>query len=73
MDIDIKYNNMKELKEYIQYEIKEAQKYFDGYDHEQEVFEQAGWGEDEARLFDCGYIKGFQAVLQKLEEYGETE
>jgi hypothetical protein len=64
---------MEELKEYIQHEIKEARKYFDGYHHEQEVFEQAGWGEDEARLFDIGYIKGFQAVLQKLEEYGKTE
>ena len=64
---------MEELKEYIKHEINEAQKYFDGYHHEQEVFEQAGWGEDEARLFDIGYIKGFQAVLQKIEEYGKTE
>ena len=45
---------MEELKEYIQHEIKEARKYFDGYDHEQEVFAQAGWGEDEARLFGSG-------------------
>ena len=64
---------MEELKEYIKHEIKEARKYFDGYDHEQEVFEQAGWGADEARLFDIGYIKAFQAVLQKLEEHGQTE
>ena len=64
---------MKELKEYLQDEIKEARKYFDGYHHEQEVFEQAGWGEDEARLFDIGYIKAFQAILQKLEEYGKAE
>ena len=64
---------MEELKEYIKYEIKEARKYFNGCDHEQEVFEQAGWGEDEARLFDIGYIKAFQAVLQKLEEHGQAE
>ena len=64
---------MEELKEYIQHEIKEDRKYFNGYHHEQEVFAQAGWGEDEARLFDIGYIKGFQAVLQKLEEYGKAE
>ena len=64
---------MEELKEYIKFEIKEARKYFDGHEHEEEVFEQAGWGEDEARLFDIGYIKAFQAVLQKLEEYGKTE
>ena len=64
---------MEELKEYLQDEIKQARKYFNGYDHEQEVFEQAGWGEDEARLFDIGYIKAFQAVLQKLEEHGQAK
>ena len=64
---------MEELKEYIQNEIKEAREYFKDDEHFNEVFEQAGWGEDEARLFDCGYIKGFEHALQKIEEYGKTE
>tara|TARA_R110002167_G_scaffold35525_1_gene113425 strand:- start:17 stop:214 length:198 start_codon:yes stop_codon:yes gene_type:complete len=63
----------RELIEYIQVEIKEAQNYFKNDEHFNEVFEQAGWGEDEARLFDCGYIKGLQNALSKLQEYGETE
>ena len=39
-----------------------------------DTFEKAGWDEDYMRLFDCGYIKGAQMVLSKLQEqHGETE
>ena len=64
---------MEELKEYIQNEIKEVREYFRDDEHFDEVFEQAGWEEEEMRIFDCGYAKGLQNVLSKLQEYGETE
>ena len=63
----------RELKEYIQNEIKEAREFFIDDEHFDEVFDQAGWGEDEMRIFDCGLIKGFEHILQKLQEHGETE
>jgi len=64
---------MEELKEYIQNEIKEVREYFRDDEHFDEVFEQAGWEEEEMRIFDCGYTKGLQNVLSKLQEHGETE
>ena len=64
---------MEELKEYIQNEIKEAREFFIDDEHFDEVFEQAGWNEEEMRIFDCGYIKGLQNALSKLQEHGETE
>ena len=65
---------MEELKEYIQNEIKEARGYFRDDEHFDEIFEQAGWDEDNMRIFDCGLVKGFEHALQKLQEqHGETE
>jgi hypothetical protein len=62
---------MKELIEYIQEEIKEAREFFDNDEHFNEIFEQAGWTEEEMRIFDCGFVKGLQNALSKLQEYGE--
>ena len=74
MDIDIKYNNMiEDLIKYVQEEIGEAREFFIDDEHFNEVFEQAGWNEEEMRIFDCGYIKGLQNALNKLQEYGEQE
>ena len=64
---------MKELTKYIQGEIEEAHEFFIDDEHFAEVFEQAGWTEEEMRIFDCGYIKGLQNALSKIQEYGETE
>ena len=65
---------MSELIKQIQEEIKEAYEYFDNEHHFNEVFEQVEWDSDYMRLYDCGYIKGMQNVLSKLqEEYGEAE
>ena len=65
---------MSELIKQVQEEIKEAYEYFDNEHHFNEVFEQVEWDSDYMRLFDCGYIKGMQSVLSKLqEEYGEAE
>ena len=65
---------MKEIIEQLQEDIKEAYAYFQHTQHFDEVFEQAGWDEDNMRIFDCGYIKGMQNALGKLQqEYGETE
>ena len=64
---------MEELTKYIQEEIAEAREFFDNDEHFDEIFEQAGWTEEEMRIFDCGYIKGLQNALSKLQEYGETE
>ena len=63
----------KELMHYISDEINEARSYFDNDEHFNEVFEQAGWTDEEMRIFDCGYVKGLQNALSKLQEYGETE
>ena len=52
----------------------EAREYFDNDEHFDEVFEQAGWNDQSARLFDCGYVKALEHILNKLQEYnGETE
>ena len=65
---------MSELIKQIQEEIKEAYEYFDNEHHFNEVFEQVEWDSDYMRLFDCGYIKGMQSVLSKLQEkYQENE
>ena len=63
----------RELIEYVQGEIEKAKQFFDNNEHFDEVFEQAGWTEEEMRIFDCGYVKGLQNALSKLQEYGETE
>jgi len=65
---------MEELIKEIQEEIKEAYKFFKDEREFDDTFEKAGWDEDYMRLFDCGYIKGAQMVLSKLQEqYGKTE
>ena len=65
---------MEELIKEIQEEIKEAYKFFEDEREFDDTFEKAGWDEDYMRLFDCGYIKGAQMVLSKLQEqYGKTE
>ena len=64
---------IEELIKYMQEEIGEARSYFIDDEHFAEVFEQAGWNEEEMRIFDCGYIKGLQNALSKIQEYGETE
>ena len=65
---------MKELVEYVKDEIIDAKEYFDNDEHFNEVFEQAGWNDESARLFDCGYVKALEHILNKLQENnGETE
>jgi hypothetical protein len=65
---------MKELIEYVKDEIVDAREYFDNDEHFDEVFEQAGLNDESARLFDCGYVKALEHILNKLQEYnGETE
>ena len=65
---------MEELIKEIQEEIKEAYKFFEDEREFDDTFEKAGWDEDYMRLFDCGYIKGAQMILSKLQEqYGKTE
>jgi len=65
---------MEELIKEIQEEIKEVYKFFEDEQEFDDTFEKAGWDEDYMRLFDCGYIKGAQMVLSKLQEqYGEAE
>ena len=64
----------KEIIEQLKEDIKEAYEYFDDEQHFNTVFEQAGWDEDNMRIFDCGYIKGMQNALSKLQgQYGEIE
>ena len=58
----------KEIIEQLQEDIKEAYAYFNSEEHFDEVFNQAGWDEDNMRIFDCGYIKGMQNALSKLQE-----
>ena len=65
---------MKEIIEQIQEEIKEAYKFFEDEREFDDTFDKAGWDEDNMRIFDCGYIKGMQNAISKLQqEYGETE
>ena len=65
---------MKELVEYVKDEIIDAKEYFDSDEHFEEVFEQAGWNDESARLFDCGYVKALEHLLNKLQENnGEAE
>ena len=59
----------KELVEYVKDEIIDAKEYFDSNEHFEEVFEQAGWNDESARLFDCGYVKALEHILNKLQEY----
>ena len=59
---------MKEIIEQLQEDIKETYAYFNSEEHFDEVFNQAGWDEDNMRIFDCGYIKGMQNALSKLQE-----
>ena len=60
---------MKELVEYVKDEIVDAREYFDNDEHFDEVFEQAGLNDEDARLFDCGYVKALEHILNKLQEY----
>ena len=63
----------KELIEDIKAEIKETYSYFDDDRHFDDVFEKAGHDEYELRIFDCGFVRGLEYVLNKLQEHGETE
>ena len=60
---------MKELVEYVKEEIIDAREYFDNDEHFEEVFEHAGYNDEDARLFDCGYVKALEHILNKLQEY----
>jgi len=75
---------IEDLIKYVQEEINEAREFFDNDEHFNEVFQQAGWTEEEMRIFDCGYVKGLENILSKVHdmveidiqengEYGETE
>ena len=59
---------MEEITEQLKEDIKEAYEYFDNEQHFQDVEGEAGWIEDNMRVFDCGYIKGMQNALSKLQE-----
>ena len=59
---------MEEIVKQLQEDIKEAYEYFDNEQHFQDVVGEAGWNEDNMRVFDCGYIKGMQNALSKLQE-----
>ena len=63
----------RELIEYIKEEIKETRERFQDDEHYDEVFEQAGWDEDNMRIFDVGLVRGLECMLNKLQENGETE
>ena len=65
---------MKEIIEQIQENIKETYEFFENEQEFDDTFDKAGWDEDYMRIFDCGYIKGMQSVLSKLQDkYGEAE
>ena len=64
---------MREIIEQLQEDIKEAYAYFKSEEHFDEVFNQAGWDEDNMRIFDVGLIRGLEYVLNKLQEYGKAE
>ena len=59
---------MEEIIEQLKEDIKEAYGYFDNEQHFDNVVNEAGWNEDNMRVFDCGYIKGMQNALNKLQE-----
>ena len=59
---------MEELIKEIQEEIKEVYKFFEDEREFDDTFDKAGWDEDNMRIFDCGYIKGMQNALSKLQE-----
>ena len=59
---------MREIIEQLQEDIKEAYKFFENEQEFDDTFDKAGWDEDYMRLFDCGYIKGMQNALNKLQE-----
>ena len=61
----------RELIEDIKAEIKETREFFKDDEHYDEVFEQAGWDEENMRIFDVGLIRGLQYVLNKLQENNE--
>ena len=58
---------MKELKEFLEKEIKDARVYFKDIEHFEQVFDEAGWTPESMRVFDCGYIKAFEAVLREIQ------
>ena len=64
---------MREIIEQLQEDIKETYAYFKSEEHFDEVFNQAGWDEDNMRIFDCGYIKGMQNALSKLQEIYQAD
>ena len=65
---------MKEIIEQIQEDIKETYEFFENEQEFDDTFDKARWDEDYMRIFDCGYIKGMQSVLSKLQDkYGEAE
>ena len=64
---------MKEIIEQLQEDIKEAYQYFDDEHHFNEVYDQVEWDSDYMRLFDCGYIKGIQNALSKLQEIQQAD
>ena len=59
---------MEEITEQLKEEIREAYDYFKGPEHFDEVFDQAGWNEDNMRILDCGYVKGLQYAISKIQE-----
>ena len=59
---------MEEIIEQLKEDIREAYEYFDNEQHFDNVVNEAGWNEDNMRVFDCGYIKGMQNALNKLQE-----
>ena len=64
---------MEEIVKQLQEDIKETYAYFKSEEHFDEVFKQAGWDEDNMRIFDCGYIKGMQNALSKLQEIYQAD
>ena len=58
---------MEELKEFLQQEIIDARQYFTDDEHFDEVFEQAGYNEENMRIYDTGYIKALEAMLSKIQ------
>ena len=64
---------MREIIEQLQEDIKEAYKFFENEQEFDDTFDKAGWDEDYMRLFDCGYIKGMQNALSKLQEIYQAD
>ena len=59
---------MEELKEFLQQEIIDAREYFTDDEHFDEVFEQAGYNEENMRIYDTGYIKALETVLREIQD-----